>query len=116
MGDREQRPGDWYCPKCDDLQFSRNRECRTLPFCGSFALQPLLKWTQQLVLQHWPGFAKASCSEVVPRKCGEPKPIDGGDRDRDRDPPRDRDRDPPRDRSYGGGGGGGYGGRRVLQP
>lgn len=25
------RPGDWVCPKCQDLQFARNRECRK---CG----------------------------------------------------------------------------------
>jgi len=26
------RPGDWYCPSCDDLQFARNDQCR---LCGT---------------------------------------------------------------------------------
>merc|ERR1712107_816813 len=28
---KDLRPGDWYCPACNDLQFSRNDTCRK---CG----------------------------------------------------------------------------------
>jgi len=28
---QREMPGDWYCPKCRDLQFARNRQCR---MCG----------------------------------------------------------------------------------
>merc|ERR1712134_42100 len=28
-------PGDWYCPKCNDLQFARNIECRKCGFRNS---------------------------------------------------------------------------------
>lgn len=75
MGDR--RPGDWDCPKCDDLQFARNTECR---------------------------------------KCGEPKPRDGGGRDRYDDRRSDRydDRRSDRDRDRGGYGGGRGGDDREL--
>ncbi|CAE8604114.1 unnamed protein product [Polarella glacialis] len=30
--EKERRPGDWDCPKCGDLQFARNPECRK---CGA---------------------------------------------------------------------------------
>merc|ERR1719183_1403455 len=31
MGGPTQKPGDWYCPGCNDLQFARNTHCRR---CG----------------------------------------------------------------------------------
>jgi len=28
FGGNEEKPGDWYCPGCGDLQFARNKACR----------------------------------------------------------------------------------------
>merc|ERR1719223_769895 len=31
-GGQEMKPGDWFCPGCNDLQFAKNKKCRK---CGT---------------------------------------------------------------------------------
>jgi len=69
--DRPMKPGDWHCPSCGDLQFSRNIACRK---CGT-AKPPGASPTQKPGDWHCPScndlqFAKNS----VCRRCNTPNP------------------------------------------
>eukprot|EP00933_Yihiella_yeosuensis_P002998 TRINITY_DN10527_c0_g1_i1.p1 TRINITY_DN10527_c0_g1~~TRINITY_DN10527_c0_g1_i1.p1 ORF type:complete len:437 (-),score=68.19 TRINITY_DN10527_c0_g1_i1:107-1417(-) len=75
----EVREGDWECPACGDLQFSRNTSCRR---CGE--MKPVISGNNQVMK---PGdwiCPNPSCKDlqfeknIECRKCGTPKPGGGG--------------------------------------
>ncbi|CAE8581215.1 unnamed protein product, partial [Polarella glacialis] len=79
--EKERRPGDWDCPKCGDLQFARNAECRK---CGALPRSVRDDSREK--------------SRAPPPRRRSPSPRGRSPPPRDRSPPRGRS-PPPRDRS-----------------
>merc|ERR1712118_16130 len=80
------RTGDWYCPKCGDLQFMKNESCRR---CGTD--RPEGQGPAQMVRQG--GWICPTCGDVVfaqhklCRMCQTPKPENPEDRMGTKGPP-----------------------------
>lgn len=75
----EQRPGDWHCPSCGDLQFARNAQCRqcgTPKPSGAVDIPPAGANGRQTMPGDW---ICRACGDLVfgrnsaCRRCGEPK-------------------------------------------
>eukprot|EP00930_Biecheleria_cincta_P044536 TRINITY_DN30643_c0_g1_i1.p1 TRINITY_DN30643_c0_g1~~TRINITY_DN30643_c0_g1_i1.p1 ORF type:complete len:523 (+),score=87.49 TRINITY_DN30643_c0_g1_i1:72-1640(+) len=94
-GGHEEKPGDWYCPSCNDLQFARNKQCRK---CGAANPDPegsmaaaqaagakLGGWESSSQRASLPGdWNCPACGDLqfarntTCRKCGTPNPQGSG--------------------------------------
>lgn len=84
------KPGDWFCPNCNDLNFARNAECRKCQAPnpdpeGSMEAAQQSGARMNPQNQHKPGdWTCSSCGDHQfarndsCRKCGAPNPLGGG--------------------------------------
>jgi len=82
FGGAMEKPGDWYCPGCNDLQFARNAKCRKCDTpnpdpdqCAELAGVAGSSVNEKPGDWHCPGCNDLQFARnVVCRKCGTPNP------------------------------------------